>query len=138
LDSSEPPFWFFWAALAWVIFVIALSVFYRRRTGRPIYPKVPINARYSEKWASATFANNCLMVWVTDDALSVVPRFPFNLMFLPEFYRLERSIPMGQIREVRRKHGLGNNVVVTYGMDSKELRLRVSRPDALIAALTNR
>jgi hypothetical protein len=134
MDFVGTP-WFFWFAPAWVAAGILLSILYRRRAGKPIYPKVPANACYAERRGSAPFAANCLLVWVTPDALEMVPRFPFNLMFLPEIYRLERSIPVGTIREVERTRFSPNNVIVTYGDEGRRLRLRVGRPDDLVAAL---
>ena len=64
-----------------------------------------------------------------------MPRFPFNLMFLPEVYGLERTLPVRSIREVRRLRGfgLGSNVAVDYG--EGELRLKVRKPDAFVDAL---
>lgn len=51
-------------------------------------------------------AQNCLMVSVTSDRLIVQPWFPFNLMFLPELYDLEYSIPRTHIRTVVEKRFL--------------------------------
>jgi hypothetical protein len=135
MDHTGFPAWFFWLAVAWPILGVLLSILYRRRAGKPLFPKVPANARYVERLGSAPFASNCLLVWVTADRLQVVPWFPFNLMFLPEIYRLERSIPISTIREVERRQSLLNNVVVTYGDKRRRLRLRVRRPDDLVAAL---
>jgi hypothetical protein len=100
-----------------------------------VFPAVPDDAIYVDKWASGRWASNCLLVAVTGKALSVVPKFPFNLMFLPEIYGLERTIPVRFIREVRRLHGfgLGNNVAVDYG--EAELRLKVRNPQAYVDAL---
>ena len=129
------PAWFFWLALACPILGVLLSVLYRRNAGKPLFPKIPADARYAERWGSGPFASNCLLVWITADRLEVVPRFPFNLMFLPEIYRLERSIPISTIRKVERKRFSLNNVIVTYGDEERRLRLRAGRPDDLVAAL---
>jgi hypothetical protein len=135
MEGTPPPYWLIWVAFAWVVFVVLLSVFYRRRAGKPIFPKVPHDVRYVEKSASGPFASNCLMVWVTDDTLAVVPRFPFNLMFLPEVYRLERSIPLNAIRDVEQRRMSASNVIITYGGDGKKVRLRMKQPAMLVAAL---
>jgi hypothetical protein len=135
MNQSPFPDWFPFAAIAWLLFVIGISIAFRRSKGRPVIPRVPDGAIYNDKWASGRWASNCLLVSVTSDALSVVPKFPFNLMFLPEIYGLERIIPVREIREVRRLRGLGvgNNVAVDYG--EAELRLKVRNPQAFIDAL---
>ena len=110
---------------------------FRRRKGKPVFPAVPTDALYVDKGASGRWASNCLIVAVTDKALTVVPRFPFNLMFLPEMYGLERTIRVRDIREVRRLRalGFGNNVAVDYG--EAELRLKVRNPQAFVDALAS-
>ena len=135
MDGTGTPGWFFWLAPAWLAFAVLASILYRRRAGKPLFPKIPANARYAERWGSGPFAANCLLVWVTADTLEVVPRFPFNLMFLPEIYGFERSIPISTIGKVERPRFSLNNVVVTYGDEGRRLRLRVNRPDGLVAAL---
>jgi hypothetical protein len=115
---------------------VLLSILYRRRAGKPLFPKVPADARYAERRGSAPFASSCLLVWVTADTLEVVPYFPFNLMFLPEVYGLERSIPISTIHKVERPRFLSlSNVIVTYGDEDRRLRLSVRRPNDLVAAL---
>lgn len=135
MDQNPFPVWFPFLAIAWIVFVIGVSIVFRRRKGKPVFPAVPNEALYVDKWASGRWASNCLLVAVTDKALSVVPKFPFNLMFLPEIYGLERTIPVRDIREVRRLRGLGlgNNVAVDYG--EAELRLKVRNPKAFVDAL---
>ena len=123
-------------AIAWLVFFVGLSVAFRRSRGKPLFPRVPNDALYVDKWASGRWASNCLLVAITGQALSVVPKFPFNLGFLPEVYGLERTIPIRSIREVRRLRGfgVGNNVAVDYG--EAELRLKVRNPQAFVDALT--
>lgn len=129
------PVWYPFFAGGWILFVICASIVFRRRNGKPVFPSVPIDAIYVDKWASGRWASNCLLVTVTDKALSVVPRFPFNLMFLPEIYGLERTIALHSIRDVRRLRSLGlfSNVAVDYG--DAELRLKVRKPDAFVDAV---
>ena len=135
MDQNPFPSWFPFLAFAWIVFVIGVSIMFRRSRGKPVFPAVPADALYVDKSASGRWASNCLLVAVTDKALSVVPKFPFNLGFLPEIYGLERTIPLRNIREVRRLRGLGlgNNVAVDYG--EAELRLKVRNPKAFVDAL---
>lgn len=137
MDQNPFPSWFPFLAIAWIVFVIGASIMFRRNRGKPVFPTVPTDAIYADKRASGRWARNCLLVAVTDKALSVVPKFPFNLMFLPEIYGLERTIPLRNIRDVRRLRGLGlgNNVAVDYG--ETELRLKVRNPQACIDALAH-
>jgi hypothetical protein len=135
MDQNPFPPWFPFVAVAWIVFVISISVVFRRSKGKPVFPAVPDDAVYVDKRASGRWASNCLLVTITEKALSVVPKFPFNLMFLPEIYGLERTIPIRSIREVRRLRGsgLGNNVAVDYG--ESELRLKVRNPQAFVDVL---
>ena len=138
LNVEQDPFLFpFWvmfaAAFAWVALIYGVSIVVRRAKGKPIFPKVPAGALYADKWASGRWASNCLIVSVTDKAVSVVPKFPFNMGFLPEIYGLERTIPVASVREVRclRSFGLFNNVAVVYDDGvQRELRLKVRNPQA--------
>ena len=135
MDQNPFPSWFPFLAIAWIVFVIGASIVFRRSRGKPVFPTVPPDAVYVDKQASGRWASNCLLVAVTDKALYVVPKFPFNLMFLPEVYGLERTIPLRNIRDVRwlRGFGLGNNVAVDHG--EAELRLKVRNPQAFLDAL---
>ena len=135
MDQNPFPIWFPFAAIAWIVIVIGISVVFRRSKGEPVFPTLPDGAVFVDKSASGRWASNCLLVAVTDEALSAVPKFPFNLMFLPEIYGLERTIPVSSIREVRqlRDFGLGNNVSVDYGAST--LRLKVRNPQSFVDAL---
>lgn len=128
----------FAAAFAWVVLIYGASIVVRRAKGKPIFPKVPNGAIYADKWASGRWASNCLIVSVTDKAVSVGPKFPFNMGFLPEIYGLERTIPMTSVREVKRlrSFGLFNNVAVVYDDGvQRELRLKVRKPQAFLDAV---
>lgn len=73
---------------------------------------------------------------VIDNGLTVVPRFPFNLMFLPQFYGLERNIPLATIKRVEIMKGIfAPSVLIIYGENDRSLRLRVKDPFALEDAL---
>lgn len=134
--DQDPPIWFAFLAPLWVAAFIAASVMYRRRAGKPIFPRIPADARFVDRWASADFASNCLLVAVTDGELIVVPRFPFNLMFLPEIYGMEHRIPLKSISKVEiRKLFLSTSLFVTFGEQDRTLRLRVRDLVALEKAL---
>ena len=77
------------------------------------------------------------MVAVTHDSLVVAPFFPFNLMFLPEIYGLERQIAAASIRDVNDTRGLfGRRVTVDFvAPNLRRLELQVRDPDALMSAL---
>ena len=128
----------FAAAFAWLALIYGGSIVVRRANGKPIFPKVPDGALYADKWASGRWASNCLIVSVTDKAVSVVPKFSFNMGFLPEIYGLERTIPITSVSEVRRirSFGLLNNVAVVYDDGvQREMRLKVRRPEAFLDAV---
>jgi hypothetical protein len=135
MDASPFPDWFPWLAMAWIPSVVLLSVLFRRSRGKPVVPKVPPNALYVERSASGRMASNCLIVAVTRETLIVVPRFPFNLMFIPEIYGLEHVIPVASVREVKVSDSRWrNNISIVFGVDGK-LGLKVRDPEALAAAL---
>lgn len=135
MDQGIPPL-LPSAAATWVAIVIAASIAYRHISGKPIVPHIPTGARYSDRWASGDFASNCLLVAVNGNALTVVPRFPFNLMFLPQIYGLERNIPLESIKQVEIMNGLfTRSVLIIYGENDRSLRLRVRDPFALKDAL---
>jgi len=121
---------FFLIALLWVAFIIGLSVVYRKNVGKPIFPRIPDNALFAEKRASANFAGNCLLLSVTDQKVWLVPQFPFTLMFLPEIYRLEKEVPVSQISSVDASNSwFGNNLIVSYEDDGpRNLRVRLREP----------
>jgi len=74
-------------------------------------------------------ARNCLLVYVADNKLTIVPNFPFNLMFLPEIYGLEIAAPISDV-DVEIVDGLfGERVQLTINKSAKrfELSLRDSK-----------
>ena len=122
---------------AWIALVIGASIIYRRWSGKQVFPRIPVHARFADRWASGDFANKCLLVAVSDNLLTVVPRFPFNLIFLPQLYGLERNIPLATIKRVEVMKGLffAGSVLIIYGENDHSLRLKVRDPFALENAL---
>ena len=133
MDQSLPSVWSLGFSIGWVVIVIVLSIVFRQTRGKPIFPKIPVDAIYVERWASGRWANKCLLVAVTNEALWVVPKFPFNLMFLPEIFGLEHTIPIRSIRSVSQLRAFGvGNVAVYHG--EADLRLKVRNPQAFVNA----
>jgi hypothetical protein len=134
MDIDQMPEWLFWLAPVWIAFWVVLSIVVRRGRDKPIIPKVPSNALYLERSASGGMASNCLIVAVTPDALVITPRFPFNLMFLPEIYGMEHSIPRSAITQVSARRSWLSNVTISR-RDGRELKLKVRDPVRFVAAL---
>ena len=81
------------------------------------------------------------MVAVTPTSFYVRPNFPFNLMFLPEIYGLEYSVPRKSIRSVVTKDGfLGKSVRIeldTESGGSVAIDLWLRRRDEFLKALAS-
>jgi len=100
----------------WIVFLLLASIANRTANGKPLVPRVPPDAVWSEKWTSGRSGKNlftrtadvngCLLVAVTPDALVVSACFPFSLFFLPELFDLEHRIPHPAIRSVTPKKRL--------------------------------
>ena len=135
--------------LVWVLLWVVASIIYRRSRGKAILPSKPKNSLFYEGWASGHSnsniftklggARNCLLVAVTPDVLIIQPRFPFNLMFLPEIYGLEYHIPGLNIRAVEKKgrvFGKGAEIQFIDGDGGeKSVRLYLKRIDDFLAAI---
>jgi hypothetical protein len=134
MGDDQFPVWFFWLSLIWIVFLVLLSVVIRKARDKPIVPKVPQNALYAERSASGGMASNCLIVAVTPDALVVTPRFPFNLMFLPEIYGMEHNVPRSTITQVSAARSWGSNVTISR-REGRDLKLKVRDPAGFVAAL---
>jgi hypothetical protein len=140
-------YWMPFLAIPWLLAVIGASILYRRKAGKAIIPRLPADAVFTERGCSGRSlaniitrlggAHNCLLVAVTADRLIVTPFFPFNLMFLPEIYGLDYSIPGAAIREVDVRRGLlGRRVIISYQVpDIREVELRMRKLDRFVAAL---
>lgn len=133
----------------WILLWVVASIIYRKSRGKAILPSKPKNSLFYEGWASGHSnrniftklggAHNCLLVAVTPDALIIQPRFPFNLMFLPEIYGLEYRIPGLNIRTVEKKGRIfGKGVEMQFidvGGGEKSVRLYLKRTDDFLAAV---
>ncbi|MBS0410209.1 MAG: hypothetical protein JSR86_09865 [Proteobacteria bacterium] len=139
------------AMTVWLGGWIAASVVYRKRRGKPIFPRPPNDAIFVERTASGASrknlltriggASNCLVVAVCPDRVVISTWFPFSLMFLPEIYDLEFDIPLQAIRQVRetRLMVLLRSFLLTFALpDGRErtIHLRLRNPDAFLAALS--
>lgn len=131
--------------LVWIGGVILASVLFRTTRDKPVFPVAPEGALYLERWGSgrnlSTWwgrlggANNCLLIAVTYDSLTVAPRFPFNLMFLPEIYGLEFTMPLKAIASVERSRKFFKDVVTIRFNDDRSFALYPRRTDDFMTAL---
>ena len=140
---------FFLVPILWVFLWIGASIVYRRSRGKDIFPSKPRNVLFYEGWASGHSnrsiftklggAHNCLLVAVVPDALIIQPRFPFNLMFLPEIYDLEYQIPRVNIQSVKLKKPIfGKSVEIEFrgsDGDTRSVRLYLRKMDEFQATI---
>ena len=122
------------APIAWLGVWIVGSIVYRRISGKPLFPRAPHDAVFVEAWRSGHSlknsltriggARNCLLVYVADGALTIVPIFPFNLMFLPEIYGLEATASIADVRVTSIDGLLGKRLLLTIeGLREKRFEL---------------
>lgn len=139
---------FFGFLLIWLGGWIVASISFRISRGKPIFPSVPDDAVYAERWGSgrnlAIFwgrfggANNCLVFAVTRDRLVVLPRFPFNLMFLPEILGLEFDVALEDLTNVERSRFFWRDVATISTRNGQRFELYPRRIDEFMAALGRR
>jgi hypothetical protein len=134
------------APFLWIAAVIMASVLYRLKVGKLVFPRAPKTAVFSEAWASGRSlknfltrmggARNCLLVYVADGMLTVVPLFPFNLMFLSEIFGLEISVPTAMVG-VEKVDGLfGKRLRISLeGPIQEQMELSLRNPDGLLVAI---
>jgi hypothetical protein len=128
------------APIGWLSAWVVSSIIYRRKSGKPIFPRAPDTAVFAEAWCSGRSlqnlltriggARNCLLVYVADDTLTIVPIFPFNLMFLPEIYGLETTTLISNVRATCVEGLFGKRLLLTIeGLRERrfELSLRDQR-----------
>ncbi|WP_395327299.1 hypothetical protein WBP06_10660 [Novosphingobium sp. BL-8H] len=139
--------WGFVLSFLWIAAVIIGSALFRRSRGKPLFPKAPENAQFAEKGRSGRSlgglisrvggARNCLLVFVCDDRLIVTPQFPFNLMFLPEIYRLDVDVPIDTVTSITPIGGLFRKALrIEFGQNGvPPVELFVHNEDRFISAL---
>ena len=95
---------------ACVVVILALSVEYRLSNNKPIFRPEFTEVRFLETWRSGRSTRDlitrlsplrcCLWIAITRNELWVSPHFPFNLLFIPEFFHLDFRIPGRKITSV--------------------------------------
>ena len=78
-----------------------------------------------------------MLVALTPQKLTIIPIFPFNLIFLPEIYGLDHSLDISVIREVVDRKGiLSRRLTITYADPKfRRVELRLRHHDAFIGSL---
>jgi hypothetical protein len=127
--------------VGWVALFVGASVIYRLREGKYIFWPRFRDSLFLERWRSGRSlrsvltslggASRCLWIAVTTDELAVGPHFPFNLMFLPEFYGLEHRLRGNDIvlAEQIGRPFLGSRVLIRFrrpngDLEGFEIRLK--------------
>lgn len=147
MDDNAAFAWLPSFAFGWIALAVAVSVAFRKKRGKPLFPKAPMDAIFSERgcsgrsldtpWGRIGGARNCLFVALTPARLVITPTFPFNLIFLPEIYGLDHNLAYSAIRNVADRRGiLGRKITITYS-DTKVRRveLRVRRHNDFLEGL---
>lgn len=115
--------------IVWIASLITISIVLRRRRGKPIFPRASKAALFSESNASGASdglrafggARNCLLVTVERDVLTIVPFFPFNLMFIADIWGLDQTIPRRDVIRLEREGGVfRDKLSVRYRRKSDE------------------
>jgi len=142
----------FLVPLAWLVALLSASILYRRSQGKPVLFFGVHGAKFLERAASGHAndtwytrlggASHCLIVAVASGTLIVRPHFPFNLLFLPEIYRLEHVVPLEHIIEATEQKSIFGGVVLVRFRDEqlqeRSVTLRVKDAVALVRCLTER
>lgn len=98
----------FWLGCYGVWFVFSLCL--RYFTKKPIVPHVPKTAVFHAERCSGRLLRDAmrpikslrgsLLVYIADQNLYVVPRFPFNLISVHNFYSFEFAVPLAAITTI--------------------------------------
>lgn len=141
----------FYGAIAWLVFVIFVSILYRARKARQ-FPSIPEGTvKFREKWVSGRSlknlftryggARNVLNVMVGRGYLVIRPVFPFNLMFIPEITDLEHIVPIARILEVKEIQSLGKDgIIIRFQNESRResaVELYLRNPASFLEAVGN-
>jgi len=138
-------------SVLWVAAWIVASIFYRRSRGKPLmFPAIPdsvfietaASGHSNRTWYTKLGgASRCLVVAVTGKRLIIHPRFPFNLMFLPEVYGLEHDVPADLVTRVEVGHGRSGSVRLEFCDPNDRLQdvtLYLQNPSEFVKALDRR
>ena len=137
--------WFFAGGAAWVVLLLSLRAFARRRRGEPVFrPDLPETV-FLETWVSGGrsllgWARNCVWVAVTQDAVHIGMHFPFNLVVPRSWSRSfaqDLKIPLSSIVGTENRHGFfeGSTLEVKFRDESGQPRsigLKLKREDAFL------
>ena len=126
-DHASAGFW-----LGVLFLWVALSIIYRRMSGKPLVASAHPGSVFAERWMSARIgtgllarlgtARNCMHVQVTGSELHLHPHFPFTIGFMPEIYGLDLVVPLERISSATITGGNYAQVVeVVYRTSGGEL-----------------
>jgi hypothetical protein len=138
--------------LYWFLGWLCTSVVYRLLRRKPILFFSVAGSQYLEQGVSGGAARNCLVVAIAEGRLIIRPFFPFNLLFLPEIYRLEIDVPVENVVSAellsgprrsawRNLFSVGRNVHVSVrqpGHRTETIQLQLASPEAFIKLLPRR
>jgi hypothetical protein len=139
----------YWYIQGFFLLMLVISVLYRIQKGKPLHHRNPDESLFAERLVSGTSfrtwfsriggARRSLVVALTPEHLIVRPIFPFTLLFIPELFGLENTIPLTHLREVKDSRLWGRDgVEITFentGGAPERLWLRLRRREAFYHAL---
>ena len=141
----DNQFLLFVAAIIWLLLLILLSVYNRKKNGKIIIGDPKVNILFRERNASGHSnkniitkiggARNSLKVILSDEYLIVTPYFPFNLMFLPNIYDIEFNIDYKDIVEIRKGFMKSINISFKEGTRIKKLNLLLKQKDKFLTTI---
>lgn len=136
-------------AVLWNAGWVLASILYRRSQGKPVLFHGVADASFVETDASGRSnrsrltqmvgASGCLVVAVTRDRVIIRPRFPFNLLFLPEIYGLEHEVPFERITRVEQTSDRPGRIRLEFqdaAHATQDMTLRLRNGDAFVEALS--
>jgi hypothetical protein len=135
--------------LYWLVGWLSISVVYRLLRRKPVLFFSVAGSQYLEQGVSGGAARNCLVVAIASGRLIIRPFFPFNLLFLPEIYRLEIDVPVENVVSAELLSGpkrsawahlfsVGRNIQVSVrqrGHRTETIQLQLANPEAFIKLL---
>ena len=140
---SEEPLTYLLAAFpyVWIGGWVAVSIIYRKARRKPIFPRLPRDAVFSQRagsgWNDRHFlgrlggARRVLLVAVTSDELVVYPDFPFNLISSG----MEFRTPLTGVHRVYERRWIRNSAVMVELIDGRRFGLALRKPEAFKRAL---